>query len=86
MSGLFLHELGSTKRTLCGIVLFNLDMIFFHVFCMLTGLLCTDSTYSHVPGDKGDQLFFSLKDVFLALVFVQIELLQFVIYYSTFAK
>ena len=26
---------------------------FFHVFRVLTGLLCTDSMYSRVPGDQG---------------------------------
>ncbi len=77
---------GSTKRTLCGIVLFKLDMFFFHVFYVRTGLLRTDSTYSRVPGDQGGSFFSHLEIFFLALVFVQIESLQFVAYCLTFAK
>jgi hypothetical protein len=59
---------------------------FFHVFRIRTGLLCTDSTYSQVPGDQGGSLFFTLSEFFSTLVFVQIELLQFVAYCLTFAK
>jgi hypothetical protein len=55
---------------------------FFYVFCIRTGLLCTDYAYSRVPGDQGGLFFFTLKKLFLALIFVQIELLQFVAYCS----
>jgi hypothetical protein len=73
---------GLTKRTLSQIELFKLDRIFSHVFHVLMGLLHTDSTYSRVPGDQGG-LFFSHLAFFLALVFVQIESLQFVAYCLT---
>ncbi len=56
------------------------------MFCVLTGLLYTDSTHSYIPGDQGGTNFFTLKDFFLALVFVQIELLQFVVDWLTFSK
>jgi hypothetical protein len=69
---------GLTKRTKSEIVLFKLDMIFSHVFRIRTGLLHTDSTYSRVPGDQGGTFFSHLVKKNLALVFVQIELLQFV--------
>jgi hypothetical protein len=59
---------------------------FFHVFCIRTGLLRTDSTYSQVPEDQGGSFFSHLANFVLALIFVQIELLQFVAYCSTFAK
>jgi hypothetical protein len=77
---------GLTKCTLSQIVLFKLDTIFFHVFCVLTGLLRTDSTYSRVPGDQGESFYITLGEFFLVLVFVQIELLQFVAHCSNFAK
>jgi hypothetical protein len=83
---LALKKMESTIRTLCGIVLFKLDTIFFHVFYIRTGLLRTDSTYTQVPGDQGGLFFFTLSEFFLALIFVQIELLQFVAYCLTFAK
>jgi hypothetical protein len=78
--------MGSTKCTLSQIVLFKLDTIFSHVFCIRKGLLRTDSTYSQVPGDQEGLFFFTLSEFFLALIFVQIELLQFVAYCLTFAK
>ena len=77
---------GLTKPKLCGIVLFKLDTIFFHVFCVLTGLLYTDSTHSYIPGDQGGSILFQTNGFFLALIFVQIGLLQFVVYCSIFAK
>jgi hypothetical protein len=49
---------GSTKRALCGIVLFKL-YTFFHVFCRYSIILSTDSTYSRVLGDQGGQVFLS---------------------------
>ncbi len=77
---------GLTKRTLFGIVLFKLDTIFSHVFSMKTGFLSTDYKYSRVPGDQEGLIFFRLQDIFSALAFVQIGLLQFVVYCSAFAK
>ncbi len=38
-------------------VLFKLDAIFSHEFHVRKGLLCTDSTYSRVPGDQGGWFF-----------------------------
>jgi hypothetical protein len=64
----------------------QIEYNFFHVFRMKTGFLSTDSTYSRIPGDHGGSFFFRLKEFFLALVFVQIGLLQFVIYCLIFAK
>jgi hypothetical protein len=43
---------------------------FFHVFCVLTGLIHTDTKYSCVPGDQGGSICFTLKDFFSVLVFV----------------
>ncbi len=40
-------------------------------------LLSTDSTYSHVPGDKGGPIFF-LQDFFWRSFYVQIDVLQIV--------
>jgi hypothetical protein len=54
-----------TKRTLCGIVVFKLDTNFSHVFCVLMGLISTDSMYSRIPGDQGGLIFFSLRGFFL---------------------
>jgi hypothetical protein len=61
--------MGSTKCTLCGIILFKLDTIFFHVFCVLMGLLHTDSMYSQVPGDQGGLICFTLKGFFFGAHF-----------------
>ncbi len=55
---------GLTNPKLCGIVLFKLDTIFSHVFCMKTGFLSTDSTYSHVPGDQGGSILFQTNGFF----------------------
>ncbi len=41
-------------------------------------LLCTDSTYSRVPGDKGGSIIFRLRIFFWRLFYVQIDVLQFV--------
>ncbi len=51
---------GLTKRTLSQIVTIQIGKVVFHVFCMLTGLLHTDSTYSQVPGDQGGLFFFTV--------------------------
>ncbi len=74
---------GSTKCTLCGIILFKLntflvmllqvpsnDSMCFFVCRVYSGsffLLSTDSTFSCVPGDKGGLIFFRLM-IFLVLV------------------
>ncbi len=59
---------------------------FFHVFCLLTGLL---HLILRIPASlriKGDQFLFTLWDFLLAPAFVWIKLLKFVVYNSTFAK
>jgi hypothetical protein len=49
---------------------------FFHVFCLYSVLLSTDSTYSRVPGDEGGLIFFK-RDFFWWSFYVQIGLLHF---------
>ncbi len=78
-------EKGSTKHTMSGILLFKLDTIFSMCFA-------SERKYSvlilHIPeylGIKGDR-FFHMSEFFLAVVFVQIEFLQFGAYCLTFAK
>jgi hypothetical protein len=59
---------GSTKCTLCGIVLYKLYTYFFHVFFMYSVLLITDFTYSHVPGDQGGPIFLQTKTFLVVLL------------------
>ncbi len=48
-------------------------------------LLSTDSTYSHVPGDKGGPIFYSQEFVW-RLFYAQIGVLQFVLRVQFYAK
>jgi hypothetical protein len=58
---------GSTKCTLPGIISYKLYTYFFHVFCMYSVLLSTDFTYSRIPGDQAEPIFFR-QDFFLAVI------------------
>jgi hypothetical protein len=70
-------DMGLTKCTLPETVLIQIVDLFFHVFCMYSEFLSTDFIYSWVPGDQGGS-FFSDKDFFLEVIYVQIGVLQFV--------
>ncbi len=80
------NKIGSTKRTLPGIVLYKLYTNFFHVFCVNSVLLSIDFTYFPVPGDQGGPIFFRQNIFFWWAFYVQIGVLQFLLRVRVYVK
>jgi hypothetical protein len=70
-----LHLKGLTKRTMSGIVLFNLDTFFSMCFASEWDYSVLIQCIPEYLGIKGDCFFSHLAKLFLVLVFIQIELL-----------
>jgi hypothetical protein len=68
----------------------SIDSTCFFAYVVFIGdhlfLLSTDSTYLHVPGDKGGSIFFRLRIFFRHSFYVQIDVLQFVSPVQFYAK